>query len=99
MKLLAIMTTIALVTVTSAVSMKLVKGMIGEASYPGSSQFFNDAFRETGKIHHVSDVRWKGLGAARTYTFVFYWEKHNGKIAELSKLESPGTNMLARQEM
>ena len=35
------------------------------ASYPGSSQFFNDAHRKTrepGKIHHVRDVRWKGLG-------------------------------------
>ena len=38
------------------------------ASYSGSSQFFNDARRKTrepGKIHHVHDVRWKGLGAAR----------------------------------
>ena len=37
------------------------------ASSPGSSQFFNDARRKTrepGKIHHVRDVRWKGLGAA-----------------------------------
>ena len=35
------------------------------ASYPGSSQFFNDARRKTrepGKIHHVRDVKWKGLG-------------------------------------
>ena len=33
----------------------------------GSSQFFNDArrkMREPGKIHHVRDVRWKGLGMA-----------------------------------
>ena len=38
------------------------------ASYPGSSQFFNDAcrkMRESGKIHHVHYIWWKGLAAVR----------------------------------
>ena len=38
----------------------------------GSSQFFNDAqrkAREPGKIHHVRDNMWKGLGAAHTHFY------------------------------
>ena len=52
--------------------------------------------REPGKIDHVHDVRWKGLGVAYAYTFDFYWEKHNGKTAGLNKLESPGTDLFMR---
>ena len=54
--------------------------------------------REPGRIHHVRDLRWKGLVVQRAYTLEFYWEKHNRKIAGLSKLELPGTDMLARDK-
>ena len=69
------------------------------ASYPGSSQFFDDArrkIREPGKIHHVCDVRWKGLGTVHAHILGFCWEKHDGKTAGLSKLESTGTDMFTR---
>ena len=69
------------------------------ASYLGSSQFFNEAHRkarEPGKINHVRDVRWKGLGVACAYTFDLYWEKCDGKTAGLSELELPGADMLSR---
>ena len=55
-----------------------------------------EKLREPGKIYHLRDVRWKELGAACAYTLDFYWEKHDGKTVVLSKLESPGTDMLAR---
>ena len=48
------------------------------------------------KIHHVCGVRWEGLGMVHAFTFDLYWEKHGGKTSGLSKLESPGTDMLAR---
>ena len=59
------------------------------ASYPGSSQFFNDArrkMREPGKIHHMRDIMWKGLGAAHAYISDVCWEKRDRKIAGLSNL-------------
>ena len=34
------------------------------------------------------DIRWKGVGAACSYTLGFYWEKCDGKTAELSKLDT-----------
>ena len=66
---------------------------------PRFFQFFNDACRKTrelGKIHHLCDVRWKGLGVVCAYASGFHCEKHDWKTAELSKLESPGTDMLTR---
>ena len=62
-------------------------------------RLFNDVHRKPGKIHHVRDIRWKGLGAVNTYTFDFYWEKCKGKTAGLGKLESLGTDMLAQAKM
>ena len=47
----------------------------------------------------MRDIRWKGLGAMCAYTMDFHWEKHDEKTAQLSKLELPGTNMLARAKM
>ena len=44
----------------------------------------------------MHDVKWKGLGAANAYTLSFYWEKCDGKKAELGKLELPCTDMLAQ---
>ena len=43
------------------------------------------------KVHHVCDVRWKGLSTASAYALGFYWEKSDGKTTGVSKLESPGT--------
>ena len=60
------------------------------ASYPGSSQFFNDArrkMREPGKIHHMRDIMWKGLGAAHAYISDVCWEKRDRKTVGLSKLD------------
>ena len=51
--------------------------------------------REPGKIHHMRDVRWKGLGAVLAYAWDFYWKKCDGKTVGLSKLVSPGADMLA----
>ena len=56
-----------------------------------------EKLREPGKIYHLRDVRWKELGAACAYTLDFYWEKHDGKTVVLSKLESPGTDMLSHR--
>ena len=53
---------------------KKLKSLRTLASSPGSSRFSNVARRkkrEPGKIHHVSDVGWKGLGqVARTRSTV-----------------------------
>ena len=39
--------------------------------------------RERGKIHHIHDVRQKGLVAAHAFTLNFYWEKHDEQTAGL----------------
>lgn len=50
--------------------------------------------RECGKIHHVRDIRWMGLGAMCIYTLDFYCKKCDGKTAGLTELELPGADLL-----
>ena len=69
------------------------------ALYPGSSKNAPRKTREPSKIqymymHDIEGGRNLYL-AWRINSWDFYWEKCDGKTAESSKLESPGTDMLA----
>ena len=71
-------------------------------SYPGSSQFFNDAHRKTTEpVIFITcmtlrmEGRWCCVGI-RVHSWDSCWEKSNRKTIGSSKLESPGIDMLAR---
>ena len=61
--------------------------LIQLTAYPVLSQVY-----EPDELHYMRDVRWKGLGTVQACTIDFYWEKHYGKTAGLSKLELPGAD-------